>query len=85
MWLILRYKDEEEQSSFSALDHIHRFSEMRKLAESELSDGEGDEDDGSYGSPSLADAVKPPLFRKSKSQVNKKFFDLHNVPICLLD
>ncbi|XP_028274709.1 MDS1 and EVI1 complex locus protein isoform X6 [Parambassis ranga] len=63
-----RYKDEEEQSSFSALDHIHRFSDMRKLAESELSDGEGDEDDGSYGSPSLADAVKPPLFRKSKSQ-----------------
>ncbi|KAM6933525.1 histone-lysine N-methyltransferase MECOM isoform 2-T2 [Xenentodon cancila] len=61
-----RYKEEEEQSSYSALDHIHRFSDMRKLEESELS--EGDEDDGSFGSPSLTDAVKPPLFRKSKSQ-----------------
>ncbi|XP_061575128.1 histone-lysine N-methyltransferase MECOM isoform X7 [Cololabis saira] len=65
----MRYKEEEEdeeQSSYSALDHIHRFSDMRKLEESELS--EGDEDDGSFGSPSLTDAVKPPLFRKSKSQ-----------------
>ncbi|XP_029373155.1 histone-lysine N-methyltransferase MECOM isoform X2 [Echeneis naucrates] len=60
------YKDEEEQSSYSALDHIRHFSDMRKLAESELSDG--DEDDGSFGSPSLTEAVKQPLFRKSKSQ-----------------
>lgn len=65
-----RYKEEEEeQSSYSALDHIHRFSDMRKLEESELSDG--DEDDGSFGSPSLTEAVKPPLFRKSKSQVKQ--------------
>ncbi|XP_039864718.1 histone-lysine N-methyltransferase MECOM isoform X12 [Simochromis diagramma] len=65
-----RYKDEEEQSSYSALDHIHRFTEMRKLDESELSDGDGDgdEEDGSFGSPSLTEAVKQPLFRKSKSQ-----------------
>uniref|UniRef100_I3JDT7 MDS1 and EVI1 complex locus n=2 Tax=Oreochromis niloticus TaxID=8128 RepID=I3JDT7_ORENI len=65
-----RYKDEEEQSSYSALDHIHHFSEMRKLDESELSDGDGDgdEEDGSFGSPSLTEAVKQPLFRKSKSQ-----------------
>uniref|UniRef100_A0A669C2G0 MDS1 and EVI1 complex locus n=1 Tax=Oreochromis niloticus TaxID=8128 RepID=A0A669C2G0_ORENI len=64
------YKDEEEQSSYSALDHIHHFSEMRKLDESELSDGDGDgdEEDGSFGSPSLTEAVKQPLFRKSKSQ-----------------
>ncbi|TMS07305.1 MDS1 and EVI1 complex locus protein [Larimichthys crocea] len=61
-----RYKDEEEQSGYSALDHIRHFSEMRKLEESELSDG--DEDDGSFGSPSLTEAVKQPLFRKSKSQ-----------------
>ncbi|XP_028319742.1 MDS1 and EVI1 complex locus protein isoform X3 [Gouania willdenowi] len=61
-----RYKEEEEeQSSYSALDHIHHFSEMRKLEESELSDG--DEDDESFGSP-LNDTVKQPLFRKSKSQ-----------------
>ncbi|XP_070761332.1 histone-lysine N-methyltransferase MECOM isoform X4 [Enoplosus armatus] len=59
------YKDEEEQSGYSALDHIRHFSEMRKLEESELS---GDEDDGSFGSPSLTEAVKQPLFRKSKSQ-----------------
>ncbi|XP_067362924.1 histone-lysine N-methyltransferase MECOM isoform X4 [Channa argus] len=63
-----RYKDEEEQSSFSALDHIRHFSDMRKLEESELSDGDGDEDDGSFGSPSMTEAVKQPLFRKSKSQ-----------------
>ena len=67
--LTSRYKDEEEQSSYSALDHIRHFSEMRKLEESELSDGDGDEDDGSFGSPSLTNAVKQPLFRKSKSQV----------------
>lgn len=64
-----RYKDEEEPSGYSALDHIRHFSEMRKLEESELSEGDGDEDDASFGSPSLTEAVKQPLFRKSKSQV----------------
>ncbi|MEQ2264264.1 hypothetical protein XENORESO_016083, partial [Xenotaenia resolanae] len=63
-----RYTHEEEQNSFSALEHIHRFTDLRKMEESELSDGDGDEDDGSFGSPSLAEAVKQPLFRKSKSQ-----------------
>ncbi|MEQ2174295.1 hypothetical protein GOODEAATRI_006374 [Goodea atripinnis] len=62
------YTHEEEQNSFSALEHIHRFTDLRKMEESELSDGDGDEDDGSFGSPSLAEAVKQPLFRKSKSQ-----------------
>ncbi|XP_033970493.1 histone-lysine N-methyltransferase MECOM isoform X6 [Trematomus bernacchii] len=61
-------EEEEEEQSYSALDHIRHFSDMRKLDESEMSDGDGDEDDGSFGSPSLADAVKQPLFRKSKSQ-----------------
>ncbi|XP_037533332.1 histone-lysine N-methyltransferase MECOM isoform X1 [Nematolebias whitei] len=64
-----RYKEEEEeeQSSYSTLDHIHRFSDLRKLEESELSDGDGDEDDRAFDSP-LTEAVKQPLFRKSKSQ-----------------
>lgn len=47
---------------------------MRKLEESELSEGDGDEDDGSFGSPSLTEAIKQPLFRKSKSQVRTCFF-----------
>uniref|UniRef100_A0A3Q1HEA6 MDS1 and EVI1 complex locus n=1 Tax=Anabas testudineus TaxID=64144 RepID=A0A3Q1HEA6_ANATE len=63
-----RYKEEEEQSSYSALDQNYHFSDLRKLEESELSDGDGDEDDGSFCSPSLTEAVKQPLFRKSKSQ-----------------
>lgn len=62
-----RFKEEEEeQSAFSALEHMHPFSELRKMEESELSEGE--EEDGSFSSPSLSEAVKQPLFRKSKSQ-----------------
>lgn len=71
---ISRYKEEEEPSGYSALDHIRHFSEMRKLEESELSEGEGDEDDGTFGTPSLTEAIKQPLFRKSKSQVHSCFF-----------
>ncbi|KAM3875570.1 MDS1 and EVI1 complex locus protein EVI1-A [Diretmus argenteus] len=63
-----RYEDEEEQSSYSALDHIRHFSDMHKMEESELSDGDGDEDGGSFGSPTLTEAIKQPLYRKSKSQ-----------------
>ncbi|XP_011481121.1 MDS1 and EVI1 complex locus protein EVI1 isoform X4 [Oryzias latipes] len=64
----MRHEEEQEQSSYSALDHIRRFSDMHKLEESELSDKDGDEEDGSFGSASLTEMVKQPLFRKSKSQ-----------------
>lgn len=47
---------------------------MRKLEESELSEGDGDEDEGSFGSASLSEAIKQPLFRKSKSQVHVRLF-----------
>lgn len=60
------------------MDHIRHFSEMRKLEESELSEGDGDEDDGSFGSPSLTEAIKQPLFRKSKSQVHACVFNLQD-------
>ncbi|XP_071215063.1 histone-lysine N-methyltransferase MECOM-like isoform X14 [Salvelinus alpinus] len=58
------YEEEEDQSSYSALDHIRHFSDMHKMEDSELSDGDGT----SFGSPSLPEAVKQPLYRKSKSQ-----------------
>ncbi|XP_029570792.1 histone-lysine N-methyltransferase MECOM isoform X1 [Salmo trutta] len=59
-----RYEEEEDQSSYSALDHIRHFSDMHKMEDSEFSDGDGT----SFGSPSLPEAVKQPLYRKSKSQ-----------------
>uniref|UniRef100_A0A8C7D1Q8 MDS1 and EVI1 complex locus n=1 Tax=Oncorhynchus kisutch TaxID=8019 RepID=A0A8C7D1Q8_ONCKI len=58
------YEEEEDQSSYSALDHIRHFSDMHKMEDSEFSDGDGT----AFGSPSLPEAVKQPLYRKSKSQ-----------------
>nr|XP_057935522.1 histone-lysine N-methyltransferase MECOM isoform X3 [Doryrhamphus excisus] len=63
-----RYTREDEQSGYSALEQIRHFSDMRKLDESEMSDGEVDEDARSFSHSSLSEAVKQPLFRKSKSQ-----------------
>uniref|UniRef100_A0A3Q3J5J5 C2H2-type domain-containing protein n=1 Tax=Monopterus albus TaxID=43700 RepID=A0A3Q3J5J5_MONAL len=63
-----RYKDDEDQRGYSALDHIRHFSDLRKLEESEQSDGDEDEDDRSFDSASLTEPIKQPLFRKSKSQ-----------------
>ncbi|CAB1347762.1 unnamed protein product [Coregonus sp. 'balchen'] len=58
------YEEEEDQSSYSAHDHIRHFSDMHKMEDSEFSDGDGT----AFGSPSLPEAVKQPLYRKSKSQ-----------------
>ncbi|KAL2096026.1 hypothetical protein ACEWY4_008174 [Coilia grayii] len=55
-------EDEEEQGSFSALDHIRHFSDVRKDREF------GDGDITGFNSAHLAEAVKQPLYRKSKSQ-----------------
>ncbi|KAG7267564.1 hypothetical protein CRUP_006470 [Coryphaenoides rupestris] len=64
-----RYEEEEDERGYSALGHIRHFSDMRKTEESEMSEGDGEEDvGGSFSSPSLAEAVKQPLYRKSKSQ-----------------
>ena len=64
-----RYDDEEDERGYSALDHIRYFSDARKMEESEMSEGDGEEDAGSFSSPTLAKAVKQPLYRKSKTQV----------------
>ncbi|XP_070982375.1 histone-lysine N-methyltransferase MECOM-like isoform X9 [Oncorhynchus clarkii lewisi] len=64
--LLSSYEEEEDQSSYSALDHIRHFSDMHKMEDSEFSDGDGT----AFGSPSLPEAVKQPLYRKSKSQVD---------------
>lgn len=53
---------------------------MHKLEESELSDKDGDEEDGSFGSASLTEMVKQPLFRKSKSQVNPNL-QMYSIPM----
>ncbi|XP_063061830.1 MDS1 and EVI1 complex locus protein EVI1-A isoform X3 [Engraulis encrasicolus] len=55
-------EDEEEQGSFSAMDHIRHFSEVRKDRDF------GDGDLAAFNSARLAEAVKQPLYRKSKSQ-----------------
>ncbi|KAG9348228.1 hypothetical protein JZ751_001963 [Albula glossodonta] len=59
-----RYEDEDDQSSFSALDHIRRFSDVHKMEESEYSDG----DSNAFAAAHLPESIKQPLYRKSKSQ-----------------
>ncbi|KAM6946404.1 histone-lysine N-methyltransferase MECOM isoform 2-T2 [Aplochiton taeniatus] len=67
-----RYDEEEDPSGYSALDHIRHFSDKHKMEESQLSngagEGEGEGEEPLFGSPSLTEAVKQPLYRKSKSQ-----------------
>uniref|UniRef100_A0A674NSE8 MDS1 and EVI1 complex locus n=2 Tax=Takifugu rubripes TaxID=31033 RepID=A0A674NSE8_TAKRU len=64
---IYRY-EKEEQDSNSGLDHIHHISEMCKLEENKLNEGDRDETEGSFGSITLSEAINQPLFKKSKSQ-----------------
>lgn len=54
-------EDDEDQSSFSTLDHIRHFS----MEDGDLSDS----DVGSFGPAHLQEGIKQPLYRKSKSQV----------------
>ncbi|XP_051963383.1 MDS1 and EVI1 complex locus protein EVI1-A-like isoform X12 [Xyrauchen texanus] len=53
-------EDDEDQSSFSTLDHIRHFS----MEDGDLSDG----DVASFGPAHLQEGIKQPLYRKSKSQ-----------------
>nr|XP_015217224.1 PREDICTED: MDS1 and EVI1 complex locus protein EVI1 isoform X3 [Lepisosteus oculatus] len=62
-----RYKEEEEEedkSGFSALDHIRHFTDMRKMEENEYNDAEI----AAFSAAHLPEAIKQPLYRKSKSQ-----------------
>ncbi|KAL4648502.1 MDS1 and EVI1 complex locus protein EVI1 isoform X6, partial [Arapaima gigas] len=58
-----RYEDDEEQNSFSALEHIRHLSDTRKMEESEFSDS-----DASFVTTHLPETINQPLYRKSKSQ-----------------
>lgn len=64
--------EEEEHGGFPALDHIRHFS----AEEAELSDS----DVTGFDSAHLSEAVKQPLYRKSKSQVTAPavIITLHN-------
>ncbi|XP_066565788.1 MDS1 and EVI1 complex locus protein EVI1 isoform X4 [Amia ocellicauda] len=58
-----RYK-EEDKSGFSALDHIRHFTDIHKMEENEYNDGEI----AAFSAAHLPEAIKQPLYRKSKSQ-----------------
>ncbi|RXM94859.1 MDS1 and EVI1 complex locus protein EVI1 [Acipenser ruthenus] len=57
-------EEEEDKSGFSALDHIRHFTNMRKMEESEYREGEL----AAFSAAHLPEAIKQPLYRKSKSQ-----------------
>ncbi|KAM9315581.1 histone-lysine N-methyltransferase MECOM [Gastrophryne carolinensis] len=62
-----RYDDEDFKTSLSALDHIRHFTDslkMRKIDESQYND----DDLAAFTASHLAEDLKQPLFRKSKSQ-----------------
>ncbi|MGH0159992.1 UNVERIFIED_CONTAM: hypothetical protein FKN15_061830 [Acipenser sinensis] len=60
-----RFKEEgDDKSGFSALDHIRHFTDMRKMEESEYREGEL----AAFSATHLPEAIKQPLYRKSKSQ-----------------
>lgn len=76
-------EDDEDQSSFSTLDHIRHFS----MEDGDLSDG----DVSSFGPAHLQEGIKQPLYRKSKSQAYAMMLSLadkdplhsstHNAPM----
>ncbi|MGH0126719.1 UNVERIFIED_CONTAM: hypothetical protein FKN15_062888, partial [Acipenser sinensis] len=57
-------EEEEDKSGFSALDHIRHFTNMRKMEESEYREGKL----AAFSAAHLPEAIKQPLYRKSKSQ-----------------
>ncbi|CAJ0944665.1 unnamed protein product [Ranitomeya imitator] len=62
-----RYDDEDFKSGLSALDHIRHFTDslkMRKIDESQYND----DDLSTFTSSHLAEDLKQPIYRKSKSQ-----------------
>lgn len=69
LFIFIYSYEKEEQDSNSGLDHLHHISEMCKLEENKLNEGDRDEPEGSFGSITLSDAINQPLFKKSKSQV----------------
>ncbi|XP_028818511.1 MDS1 and EVI1 complex locus protein EVI1-A isoform X4 [Denticeps clupeoides] len=72
-----RFKDEEEdeeEQNFSALDRVHHFSDVHKREDGDFSDG----DVTGFSSTHLSEAVKPPLYRKSKSQAYAMMLSLAN-------
>ncbi|XP_039615536.1 histone-lysine N-methyltransferase MECOM isoform X4 [Polypterus senegalus] len=59
-----RFNEEGAKSGYSALDHIRHFTEMRKIEENEYSES----DIIPFSAAHLPEAIKQPLYRKSKSQ-----------------
>ncbi|KAG8445204.1 hypothetical protein GDO86_010109 [Hymenochirus boettgeri] len=65
--LFARYEDENFKTGLSALDHIRHFTDslkMRKMDDGQFNDAEL----SAFNASHLADDLKHPLYRKSKSQ-----------------
>ncbi|XP_077344145.1 histone-lysine N-methyltransferase MECOM isoform X5 [Lithobates pipiens] len=62
-----RYDDEDFKTGLSALDHIRHFTDSLKMRK--MDDGQYNDDDlAAFTASQLAEELKQPLYRKSKSQ-----------------